>query len=173
MVFTTTGGIGGFKCGGVPAHDLLWEGRRGPANDPLARLAVVPCMQEARGLDAGPRLAERLVGHGDNVSAAIVRRISEEELGTSPSARRGFGRCATPSRRPRAGVTNATTTTMVSPRRRFARTFIVSRRVLCAGRSTSTTARAPAFIRAGTRRMRKRPYRSLDRLDSSRAIPRS
>ncbi len=139
----------GVSYGDVPAHDLLWEGAEATANDPLARLAVVPCMQEARGLDAGPRLAERLVGHGDNVSAAIVRRISEEELG------------------------HVAVTTMVSPRRRFARTFIVSRRVLCAGRSTSTTARAPAFIRAGTRRMRKRPYRSLDRLDSSRAIPRS
>ena len=71
----------GVSYGDVPAHDVLWEGAEATADDPLARLAVVPCMQEARGLDAGPRLAERLVGHGDNVSAAIVRRISEEELG--------------------------------------------------------------------------------------------
>ena len=35
--------------------------------------------QEARGLDAGGRLADRLVGWGDNVSAAIVARISDEE----------------------------------------------------------------------------------------------
>ena len=71
----------GAAYGDVPAHDVLWEGAEATARDPLARLAVVPCMQEARGLDAGPRLVERLVGHGDNVSAAIVRRISEEELG--------------------------------------------------------------------------------------------
>ena len=35
--------------------------------------------QEARGLDAGPRLAEKLVGCGDNRSAAIVSRIALEE----------------------------------------------------------------------------------------------
>ena len=36
--------------------------------------------QEARGLDAGPRVAERLRGLGDLRSAAIVTRIAEEEL---------------------------------------------------------------------------------------------
>ena len=35
--------------------------------------------QEARGLDAGPRLVEKLVGCGDNRSAAIVSRIALEE----------------------------------------------------------------------------------------------
>lgn len=35
--------------------------------------------QEARGLDAGDRLAQRLVGMGDNRTSAIVRRIAEEE----------------------------------------------------------------------------------------------
>lgn len=43
------------------------------------RLAVVPMSQEARGLDAGQRLATRLVGTGDNRSASIVNRIAEEE----------------------------------------------------------------------------------------------
>ena len=45
-----------------------------------ARLAVVPCMQEARGLDAGPRLVSKLRGRGDNRSADIIERISAEEL---------------------------------------------------------------------------------------------
>jgi len=35
--------------------------------------------QEARGLDAGGRLADRLVGWGDNRSAKIVATIAEEE----------------------------------------------------------------------------------------------
>lgn len=35
--------------------------------------------QEARGLDAGARLADRLTGHGDVRTAAIVLRIAEEE----------------------------------------------------------------------------------------------
>ncbi len=32
------------------------------------------------GLDAGPKLAERLIGFGDLESAAIVRQIAEEEV---------------------------------------------------------------------------------------------
>ena len=45
--------------------------------------------QEARGLDAGPRLADKLVGCGDNRTAAIVNRIALEEkahvaVGQSP-----------------------------------------------------------------------------------------
>ena len=36
-------------------------------------------MQEARGLDAGPRLVQRLIGFGDVRSAGIVQRIAEEE----------------------------------------------------------------------------------------------
>lgn len=35
--------------------------------------------QEARGLDAGPRLVDRLIGWGDHRSAAIVARIGQEE----------------------------------------------------------------------------------------------
>lgn len=41
---------------------------------------VVPCSQEARGLDAGPRLVERLMSIPDHRSAAIVDKISQEEL---------------------------------------------------------------------------------------------
>ena len=63
----------------MPAHDLLWQGAEASSGDITSRLAVVPMSQEARGLDAGERLAERLVGCGDNVSAAIVGRIAEEE----------------------------------------------------------------------------------------------
>ena len=49
------------------------------SGDLAGRLAVVPMSQEAKGLDAGPRLAEKLVGCGDNRSAAIVSRIAAEE----------------------------------------------------------------------------------------------
>lgn len=37
-------------------------------------------VQEARGLDAGPRLFDRLVGNGDNRSASIAKCIAEEEI---------------------------------------------------------------------------------------------
>lgn len=46
----------------------------------LARLVAVPCSQEARGLDAGPRLVQKLMSASDHCSAAIVQRISEEEV---------------------------------------------------------------------------------------------
>lgn len=59
---------------------IKWlAGCRASAADLSARLAIVPLSQEARGLDAGPRLVEKLVGFGDNRTAAIVRQISEEE----------------------------------------------------------------------------------------------
>ena len=67
------------RYGDMPAHNLLWEGCFASSGDVRERLAVVPMSQEARGLDAGDRLAERLVGWGDNRSAAIVARIADEE----------------------------------------------------------------------------------------------
>ena len=68
------------RYGDIAAHNVLWEGAEATASSLPARLAVVPCMQEARGLDAGPRLVAKLQGRGDNRSAAVVRRISEEEI---------------------------------------------------------------------------------------------
>ncbi|KAL3715071.1 hypothetical protein ACJRO7_006894 [Eucalyptus globulus] len=35
---------------------------------------------EARGLDAGPRLVQKLVGFGDNMTSKIVGRIADEEM---------------------------------------------------------------------------------------------
>lgn len=68
-----------YDYGCMPAHNLLWEGCQLSSDDVCHRLAIVPMSQEARGLDAGGRLADRLVGWGDNRSAAIVARITEEE----------------------------------------------------------------------------------------------
>lgn len=65
--------------GAVDSHNALWEAAEATADDVLDRLVIVPCVQEARGLDAGPRLIERLKGAGDARSAAIVQRISSEE----------------------------------------------------------------------------------------------
>ena len=70
----------GVAYGDIPAHNVLWEGAQSTSNSLPARLAVVPCMQEARGLDAGPRLVSKLRGRGDNRSADIIERISAEEL---------------------------------------------------------------------------------------------
>ncbi|KAI5076159.1 hypothetical protein GOP47_0008224 [Adiantum capillus-veneris] len=70
----------GFQYGDMAAHDMLVGEGQKSATNVMARLAVVPMVQEARGLDSGPRLAGRLVGWGDVRSASIVNQIAEEEL---------------------------------------------------------------------------------------------
>ena len=69
----------GHDYGDMPAHDLLWQGAEASKAHVATRMVVIPMVQEARGLDAGPRLAEKLGSLGDAKSAAIVRRIAEEE----------------------------------------------------------------------------------------------
>ena len=49
----------GSHYGALPAHDGLWEAAAETAGDPLARLAVVPMVLEARGLDVTPAIARR------------------------------------------------------------------------------------------------------------------
>lgn len=38
------------------------------------------CVKEARGLDAGPRLTQKLIGFGDHRTSNIVARIADEEV---------------------------------------------------------------------------------------------
>jgi uncharacterized ferritin-like protein (DUF455 family) len=51
------------------------------AHDLLARLAVVPLVLEARGLDVTPAMIARLENAGDRESAAILRRLYDDEIG--------------------------------------------------------------------------------------------
>ena len=55
--------------------------RMRPRGDLLARLAVVPLVLEARGLDVTPAMIPRLENAGDRESAAILRRIYDDEIG--------------------------------------------------------------------------------------------
>jgi uncharacterized ferritin-like protein (DUF455 family) len=71
----------GATYGDLPAHDGLWEAAALTAYDLLARLAVVPLVLEARGLDVTPEMILRLERAGDRASAAILRRIYEDEIG--------------------------------------------------------------------------------------------
>ena len=70
----------GAHYGDLPAHDGLWEAAEGTAADPLARLAIVPMVLEARGLDVTPSLISRFEAAGDERSARILRRIAEDEV---------------------------------------------------------------------------------------------
>src|SRR5262249_8535601 len=51
------------------------------AHDLLARLAVVPLVLEARGLDVTPQMSRRLDQAGDADSAAILARLYRDEIG--------------------------------------------------------------------------------------------
>jgi uncharacterized ferritin-like protein (DUF455 family) len=66
--------------GALPAHDGLWEAAEETAHDALARLAVVPMVLEARGLDVTPATVERFEAAGDSRSAAILSRIYRDEI---------------------------------------------------------------------------------------------
>jgi uncharacterized ferritin-like protein (DUF455 family) len=66
--------------GDLPAHDGLWEAAEATACDPLARLAVVPMVLEARGLDVTPATLRRFEAAGDARSAAILKRILSDEI---------------------------------------------------------------------------------------------
>jgi uncharacterized ferritin-like protein (DUF455 family) len=66
--------------GAMPAHDGLWEAAEATAHDALARLAVVPMVLEARGLDVTPATVGRFEGAGDARSAAILSRIYRDEI---------------------------------------------------------------------------------------------
>lgn len=62
------------------AHSQLWDGAQATSNDVAARVAVVPCTQEAKGLDAGGKIESKLASCQDKRSATIVRQITQEEL---------------------------------------------------------------------------------------------
>ena len=70
----------GSHYGAMPAHDGLWDAAAATAHDPLARLAVVPMVLEARGLDVTPATMERFEAAGDIPTARILRRILADEV---------------------------------------------------------------------------------------------
>jgi len=82
----------GVQHGDLPAHDGLWESAIATADDLLARLAVVPLVLEARGLDVTPEMAARLERIGDRQSAAILHRIYSDEIGHVAIGARWFDR---------------------------------------------------------------------------------
>ena len=66
--------------GDLPAHNGLWEMAEKTAHDPLVRMALVPRVLEARGLDVTPGMIEKLRNAGDNASVGCLEVILEEEV---------------------------------------------------------------------------------------------
>ena len=71
----------GADYGDLPAHDGLWQAAHDTRNDLTARLAVVPLILEARGLDVTPALRAKMRETGDDESAAVLDVIYEDEKG--------------------------------------------------------------------------------------------
>jgi uncharacterized ferritin-like protein (DUF455 family) len=71
----------GADYGDMPAHDGLWQAAHSTRNDLTARLAVVPLILEARGLDVTPALQDKMRETGDMESADVLKIIYEDEKG--------------------------------------------------------------------------------------------
>jgi uncharacterized ferritin-like protein (DUF455 family) len=80
----------GAQYGDLPAHDGLWQAAAETAHDLLARLAVVPLVLEARGLDVTPATIANFQRAGDEPSAAILERIYCDEIGHVAAGMRWF-----------------------------------------------------------------------------------
>jgi uncharacterized ferritin-like protein (DUF455 family) len=71
----------GYVYGDFDAHDGLWEMACKTAHDPLVRMALVPRVLEARGLDVTPGILERLRRTGDMRAVNVLEIILHDEIG--------------------------------------------------------------------------------------------
>lgn len=69
----------GSSYGDLPAHDGLWQTIEDTGDSLIARLAIVPLVLEARGLDVSPHMIDRLEANGDSESARVVEIIYNDE----------------------------------------------------------------------------------------------
>jgi uncharacterized ferritin-like protein (DUF455 family) len=70
----------GYSYGDFPAHNGLWEMAERTADDCLKRMALVPRVLEARGLDVTPGMIDRLKTVADYETVRILEIILEEEV---------------------------------------------------------------------------------------------
>jgi len=80
----------GYDYGDFPAHDGLWAMARRTAGDPLVRMALVPRVLEARGLDVTPGMIARLRAAGDADTAERLAVILRDEVGHVAAGSRWF-----------------------------------------------------------------------------------
>jgi uncharacterized ferritin-like protein (DUF455 family) len=84
----------GSHYGALPAHAGLWEAAHATRHDVAARLAVVPMVLEARGLDVTPATLERVRAAGDANGEKILTRILDDEIRHVGFGTKHFLRCA-------------------------------------------------------------------------------
>ncbi|MEM7360807.1 MAG: ferritin-like domain-containing protein [Pseudomonadota bacterium] len=70
----------GCEYGDLPAHNGLWDMAVETSHDVTARMALVPRVLEARGLDVTPGMINRLESVGDAQAVAILQEIYRDEI---------------------------------------------------------------------------------------------
>lgn len=81
----------GHDYGDFEAHDGLWQMALKTAHDPLVRMALVPRVLEARGLDASPALVRKFESIGDVRAVEILGIILRDEIGHVRIGNRWYG----------------------------------------------------------------------------------
>ena len=71
----------GHDYGDFDAHNGLWEMTVDTAHDAMIRMALVPRVLEARGLDVTPAIMQKLADIGDDEAVAILEIIQRDEIG--------------------------------------------------------------------------------------------
>ena len=71
----------GYRYGDFPAHNGLWEMAVETDHDVLVRMALVPRVMEARGLDVTPAIMAKLEKVGDQRMVEILAIIQRDEVG--------------------------------------------------------------------------------------------
>ncbi len=69
------------EYGDFEAHNGLWEMAQKTAFDPLVRMALVPRVLEARGLDVTPGIMKKLEMCGDKCAVAALEIVLRDEIG--------------------------------------------------------------------------------------------
>lgn len=83
----------GHDYGDFDAHNGLWEMAEKTAHSALARMALVPRVLEARGLDVTPGMIAKLRALGDEATVAILETILREEVAHVAAGSRWFRWC--------------------------------------------------------------------------------
>lgn len=83
----------GFAYGDFPAHNGLWEMAEKTAESCLERMALVPRVLEARGLDVTPGMMQRLDQAGDRATVDVLAVILAEEVRHVDIGSRWFRYC--------------------------------------------------------------------------------
>ena len=71
----------GFDYGDFEAHNHLWDMAYKTAYDPLLRMALVPRVLEARGLDVTPGIRAKVEQRGDSETCGVLDIIYRDEVG--------------------------------------------------------------------------------------------